>query len=385
MRIISSDVSLSSSRIDVKHSTKFEYLRKWDGDSELIESSMEENGEIVSESHQKRDRVELSTPSLIQSQKEWLEQLEQEEKDKPSIKELIDEIWGDLRTRIIKDLVEIFTGKKIEVLDAQEIKDLQDSASSGDAGKKLENLNELFSIPLNQQEFSTEPLPPPAKLEGWGVDYYYKETHYQKEGFQFLASGKITNDKGQQISFNASLLMSREKYEELTLSIKEGDALIDPLVIDFNGTGASFGGIEFEFDLDADGNTEMIHAPSKGNAFLAYDKNGNGVIDDGSELFGPSTGNGFSELAALDEDNNGWIDENDSVFSKLRLWEKTSDGNDSVSSLLNRGVGAIYTRRVATGFDLINNDKVNAVVKETGIFLKENGGSGFIQEVDIVV
>jgi hypothetical protein len=48
-------------------------------------------------------------------------------------------------------------------------------------------------------------------------------------------------------------------------------------------------------------------------------------------------------------------------------------------------VGAIYTGRVATGFDLINTDSVNAVVKETGIFLKENGGSGFIQEVDIVV
>lgn len=382
MRIISSDVSLSSSRIDVKHSSKFEYLRKWDQDSELIQSSIEENGEIAMESHQKRDRVELSTPSLIQSQ-EGKKLSEQSEADKPSIKEMIDEIWGDLRTRIIKDLVEIFTGKKIEVLDAEEFKELQESASSGEVAKKLENLKGFFSIPINSQGNVAEP--PSSRLQGWGVDYYYKETHYQKEGFEFLASGNITNDKGQQISFDASLLMSREKYEELTVSIKEGDALIDPLVINFNGTGASFGDAKFEFDLDADGKTEMIHAPSTGTAFLAYDKNGNGVIDDGSELFGPSTGNGFSELAALDEDNNGWIDENDSVFSKLRLWEKTSDGNDSVSSLLDRGVGAIYTGRVATGFDLISNDEVSAVVKETGVFLKENGASGFIQEVDIVV
>lgn len=384
MRIISSDVSLASSRIDVKYSSKFEYLRKWDHDSELIQSSMEENGEIVSESHTERDRVEISALLPDQSQKERLKQLEQGENDnQPSIKEMIDEIWGDLRTKIIKDLVELFTGKKIEVLDSEEFMKLQESASSGEVAKELENLKGLFSIPINSQGNVAEP--PSSRLEGWGVDYYYKETRYQKAGFQFLASGKITNDKGQQISFNTSLLMSREKYEELTVSIKEGDALIDPLVINFNGTGASFGDAKFEFDLDADGKTEMIYAPSVGTAFLAYDKNGNGVIDDGSELFGPSTGNGFSELAALDEDNNGWIDENDSVFSKLRLWEKTADGNDRVSSLLDRGVGAIYTGRVATGFDLINTDSVNAVVKETGIFLKENGGSGFIQEVDIVV
>ena len=216
---------------------------------------------------------------------------------------------------------------------------LQESASSGEVAKELENLKGLFSIPINSQGNVAEP--PSSRLEGWGVDYYYKETRYQKEGFQFLASGKITNDKGQQISFNTSLLMSREKYEELTVSIKEGDALIDPLVINFNGTGASFGDAKFEFDLDADGKTEMIYAPSVGTAFLAYDKNGNGVIDDGSELFGPSTGNGFQNwLLWMKITMDGLM--RTIRFSKLRLWEKTADGNDRVSSLLDRGVGAIY-------------------------------------------
>lgn len=384
MRITSSDVSLSSSRIDVKHSTKFEYLRKWDRDSELIESSMEENGAVVIESHEKRDRVEFTTP-VIQNQQKKVNKPEESNSQNLSIKDKIDEIWGDLRTRIIKDLVEMFTGKKIELVDPQDFSKLEDSIYREEEINPQEVSKLIPLLPVESRSIPITQLPPPRKLEGWGVDYYYKETHYQKEGFQFQASGKITNDKGEQISFDASLLMSREKYEELTISLKEGDALIDPLVIDFTGTGASFGGMKFEFDLDADGKTEMIHAPSSGTAFLAYDKNGNGIIDDGSELFGPSSGNGFAELAELDADKNGWIDENDPVFSKLKLWEKAADGTDSVSSLLDRGVGAIYTGRVATGFDLISNDAVNAVVKETGIFLKENGGSGFIQEVDIVV
>ncbi len=383
MRITSSDVSLSSSRIDIKHSSKFEYLRMWDQNSESIESSMEENGEIAMESHEKRDRVEFSTPALIQSQ-EGKKLSEQAEADKPSLKEMIDEIWSDMRTRIIKDLVEMFTGKKIEVFDPQKMEELQ-KCDSCEEGDKVEDFMSSFFAPVSQKGRGNAPVSQPANLQGWGVDYFYKETNYQKEGFEFLASGKITNDKGQQISFGASLLMSREKYEELTISLKQGDALIDPLVLNLNGLGASFDGMKFEFDLDVDGKTEMIHAPSAGTVFLAYDKNGNGVIDDGSELFGPSSGNGFSELAALDEDNNGWIDENDSVFSKLRLWEKTADGNDTVSSLLDRGVGAIYTGRVDTGYDLHSNNSVSAVVKETGIFLRENGQSGFIQEVDIVV
>ncbi|NLE01741.1 MAG: hypothetical protein GX640_17895, partial [Fibrobacter sp.] len=223
------------------------------------------------------------------------------------------------------------------------------------------------------------------QLKGWGIQYDYTETHYKKEGFQFNASGIITTDKGQQIQFNTTLEMSRESYERINISLKAGDALIDPLVINFSGTGAAFSGIKFDFDLNADGKTEKISALAPGSAFLAYDRNGNGIIDDGSELFGPSSGNGFSELADLDEDKNGWIDENDSAFSKLKLWEKNSDGSDTLSSLLERNVGALYTGRIDTVYNLNGKDSVAGVIKETGLWLKESGGTGFMQEVDIVV
>lgn len=53
-----------------------------------------------------------------------------------------------------------------------------------------------------------------------------------------------------------------------------------------------------------------------GGVFLALDKNGDSVINDGKELFGAATGQGFKELAIYDSDKNYWIDENDFNISK---------------------------------------------------------------------
>ena len=54
---------------------------------------------------------------------------------------------------------------------------------------------------------------------------------------------------------------------------------------------------DFIFDLDTDGHKEKIEIPGTNSGLLALDKNGNNIIDNGSELFGPTTGNGFPELS----------------------------------------------------------------------------------------
>jgi hypothetical protein len=225
-----------------------------------------------------------------------------------------------------------------------------------------------------------------SQREGWGIDYQYRETHYTKEGVSFTAAGSVTTADGRAINFKAALEMSRESYEEMNISLKAGDALKDPLVIDLDGKGAGFSSVKFAFDIDADGKEDLLYTPQAGTAFLAYDKNGNGIIDNGTELFGPESGNGFSELALLDEDNNGWIDEGDSAFNRLSVWEKAGDGTDYITPLLERGIGALYTGSAKTEF-LINTaaNELAGVLKESGVYLRENGGTGVIQEVDVVV
>ena len=124
-----------------------------------------------------------------------------------------------------------------------------------------------------------------------------------------------------------------------------------------------------------------------GSGYLALDKNGDGVINNGSELFGTTSGNGFADLAAYDSDGNGWIDEADEIFDKLRIWSKDANGKDVLVGLGAAGVGAIYLGSADTEFSLNSksDNSTNAVIRKSGIFLYENGNVGTIQHVDVAM
>ena len=117
------------------------------------------------------------------------------------------------------------------------------------------------------------------------------------------------------------------------------------------------------------------------------DKNLNGKIDSGKELFGPQTGDGFKELAKYDGDKNGLIDEADEVFSKLKIWSFDEAGNSSLISLLDANIGAIYLSDVQSGFKY--KDAINSTLAQqqsNGVFIKEDGsGLGVVNSINIVV
>jgi len=134
---------------------------------------------------------------------------------------------------------------------------------------------------------------------------------------------------------------------------------------------------------DADGEKEEISKLESGSGYLSLDKNGDGIINDGSELFGPKSGNGFGDLAAYDEDANGWIDENDEIWSKLKIWCKDEKGNDKLYTLAESGVGAICLQNAETNFTQGNAENVKGYIRKTGIFLYENGNVGTLQHLDL--
>ncbi|MCK9162256.1 MAG: hypothetical protein RBQ81_07945 [Arcobacteraceae bacterium] len=225
---------------------------------------------------------------------------------------------------------------------------------------------------------------------GFGAIITVNESYYEKQSIDFRASAIIKTDK-MDIAFDLNLSFSQEFYLEHNLSIAIGDAnLLDPLVINYGGDLNGFDNISknlhFMFDLNSDGNLDKIPLLKNGSGFLALDKNNNGIIDDGSELFGPQSGRGFEELKAYDSDNNNWIDENDYIFNNLKIWQIDEAGNNQIISLAEAGIGAIYLANITSEFSYKQSvDKQTAQLANNSIFLKENGSAGIISEVKFVV
>lgn len=208
-----------------------------------------------------------------------------------------------------------------------------------------------------------------------------------KEVTTFSAAGQVQTADGRCIDFNLNLEMSREFTRTVGMEYTRKTFCVDPLVINLSGNPASFSDQTFFFDLDADGKEEEIASLSAGSGFLALDKNDDGIINNGKELFGPQSGDGFADLAAYDEDGNGWIDESDSVFKDLKIWTKDEDGGNRLIAIGKAGVGAIYLGNTATEFSLnkATTNETQGIVRSTGIFLKESGETGTIQHVDLII
>lgn len=222
--------------------------------------------------------------------------------------------------------------------------------------------------------------------EGWGVVYDRHEEYLEAETTTVGASGVINTADGQEIQFQFNLTMSREFMTENNLNIRLGDATRDPLVINFDGNAADLSDRNFFFDVDVDGRLDEIAALESSSGFLALDKNEDGVINNGSELFGPTSGNGFTDLRVYDEDHNDWIDEADSVFGKLRVWIKDADGQDNLYSLADKGIGALYLNPVNSEFSVKDNGNVlQGQVRSSSIYVNETGTIGSVQQLDLAI
>ncbi|NRA61905.1 MAG: hypothetical protein HRU25_13575, partial [Psychrobium sp.] len=130
----------------------------------------------------------------------------------------------------------------------------------------------------------------------------------------------------------------------------------DPLTLDLNGDGIHLTNLEegVYFDQNGNGIKNLSQWNSPEDGFLVLDRNMNGSIDNGTELFGDSTSinaqgdtaeNGYDALAVFDINADGKIDHNDSVYNDLNVWiDKNSDGisqSDELFTLAEIGVASI--------------------------------------------
>lgn len=247
------------------------------------------------------------------------------------------------------------------------------------------------SLPVDAPDFSQPEIGgfqrPANQASVLGERWQLLSAYHEQEQSAFQALGYVKTTDGKEIKFDLNMQMSRSFSTQVTLEREKGLVLKDPLTVNFGGSPASLTLEKVQFDIDADGQKDSVSFVQPGSGFLALDKNHDGLVNDGQELFGTQSGNGFADLALYDDDGNGWIDENDAVFSQLQIWHKDANGLDHLQGLMELNIGAIALQNMATPFS--HKDPTNQLqgqVVSSGVFLYEDGkGAGSVQQIDLAV
>ena len=163
---------------------------------------------------------------------------------------------------------------------------------------------------------------------------------------------------------------------------------LDPLVIDLNRDGRTDLVNTAYFDLDANGFVEKTNWIDAVDGFLALDRNGDGVVNDGGELFGDRTIkkdgstalNGFDALRDLDSNGDGVIDALDNLFTDLRvLTDVNGDGVidfDELITLEEAGITSIDVTDLREGTNIIGGTS-----GQSGVVKWADGTTGFVHEL----
>lgn len=167
----------------------------------------------------------------------------------------------------------------------------------------------------------------------------------------------------------------------------------DPLALDLDGDGIETTGTGdmILFDHDGDLNRNATGWIKGDDGFLVLDRNGNGKIDNGSELFGVDTvmsnglkaSSGFEALRDLDSNADGIFSSADALFGDVRVWsDLNQDGvsqADELKTLDELGIASINLGETASSTDLGNGNSITA----TSTFTRTDGTTGTAANLDL--
>ncbi len=168
---------------------------------------------------------------------------------------------------------------------------------------------------------------------------------------------------------------------------------VDPLILDLDNDGLETIGINTSnpilFDHNGNGVRTATGWVKSDDAFLVLDRNGNGSIDNGRELFGDSTplsaggvaADGFAALAQEDTNGDGKVDSLDARFASLRLWRDLNQDGVSqageVFTLSSQGIIALNLAKTANSQILANGNQI----ADLGGYVRSDGSTGTLGEV----
>jgi hypothetical protein len=167
----------------------------------------------------------------------------------------------------------------------------------------------------------------------------------------------------------------------------------DPLIIDLDGDGIETTNVKdgAYFDHDGNGFAEQTGWAASDDGLLVMDRNNDGMINDGKELFGDQTilsngqraSNGFQALSELDSNADGKIDSNDTAFANLKIWQDIDgDGYSTSDELKTLDEVGIKSINLTSTPNTVTDPEGNTQTR-TGSFEKTDGTSGTIGEYNL--
>jgi len=212
-----------------------------------------------------------------------------------------------------------------------------------------------------------------------------KQWQTHKQSLTYQMQGQFELD-GQSLLVDYSFALTSEhtQYQHLEMS---ASALKDPLIIQFSQQGLGQIIDTQGFDINSDNKLDTLPVFSGDVGYLVYDKNQNNKADNGGELFGPKSGDGFADLALLDSNNNGFIDSDDDAFEEIYIWQPEADDlAEQWLSLAEANIQAISTSAIATPFSFYNdNNEVSAQLRQSSFALSDAGIGYGVHQVDVVI
>ncbi len=165
---------------------------------------------------------------------------------------------------------------------------------------------------------------------------------------------------------------------------------VDPIVLDLNNDGFNPTSLKngVNFDLDANGMAERINWIQNDDAILAYDKNEDGIINNGTEVFGDNTilengkkaVNGFEALSEFDSNKDGIINAEDERFNQLFVWQDSNSNGISEESEL-KTIDEIGIESININYSNLNSNTASGtVLGNVGSFIFKDGSTSRMAE-----
>jgi hypothetical protein len=238
------------------------------------------------------------------------------------------------------------------------------------------------------QESSCQYVASPTEADENDVEDYF-EKYGDKQHALAIAESPVTiaNKKVNGSPRLWTLVSEKQDDDPFYCSSDEGTGKnSSPLVVDFSGKGIDLSSPEqgVAFDITGDGWFRQISWPTSPlNAFVALDRNGDGVIDTVHELFGDNTvgpdgqrsANGFLVLQKYDQNRDGFIDAQDEVYSRLRLWTDLNRNGKSDAGEL-RTLEQAHVKKFALVYDTkLARDRYGNEVRERSFAVMNSGAT----------